>query len=149
MTPGSRAKILQLAPARMPEMLHRSDVRVLVVSDAACAQPLAVDALALYAATRDVRDISFWGRQAAFHQDRLRELATRHGAEIRLRALRTFDPIDILNEAERISDAAAGADGATLAILDIEAPLDAKLLDALAHSAEIRPLSPPRTSVPT
>lgn len=133
------AAVMIGAPDAVTAALRQPGLVAITLSDRAAAQPAALEMLALYAAAFEMREIGFWGRGAPYHEDRLRDLLSGYGRPApTIWSSRVFEPIDFLNAAARIVDAAAF--GASLALLDDGDPLDAALKADILKETKIAPV---------
>ena len=142
MEPSAAPRLFMAPPSRFPELLLQPKIGSLVLGDAALAAPLALDAIALFAAQRVIGRVQFCGRAGGHYRDRLLELIDlQRATPPPARHLESFDPIDFELAAEAVASAASPTD-LNAAVLDASAPLEAAMISALNAETSVAPLPP-------
>lgn len=140
--PPSRPTLFTAPPAQLAALLRRPRLGSVVFGDAALKAQIALDAIALFAATRGVDRIHFCGRAGAHFRDRFLDLMEVHGAEPPpSQHIDRFDPIDFGLAAEAVAAAASLID-LNVAVCDPTDPIDAAMLSALNAETPTAPLPP-------
>ncbi|MEL6316763.1 MAG: hypothetical protein AAFR16_03880 [Pseudomonadota bacterium] len=139
------ARWLELGPAAADRLFLEDAPALLVIGDAALASRFHLSALCRFAIDAGVARTVFWGRAAAHHADRFREIrALRRGRAPGpdVGACARFEPVDLMEDAAAMAAYARAATRASAALLDRGDPLERRLLCALeAEGALERPPS--------
>lgn len=125
---------ISLAQPRFSGRLFRSEtVNELILGDSAIDTSAMLDAFVFFARREGLARLYFWGRGAPCHLDRARELL--HGARDapEIAAFCRFEPVDMIEDAERMTQNAISA----FAILDSRDALEARMIAALEGEAFI------------
>lgn len=131
------------SPARglWPLLFARSDIGLLALGDTALADPIGRAGLAAYARSARMEAVWLWGRAAQHHRDVIAEqwasAADAPTAPI-LRAVWSFEPVDLISAAEAIAAAAEDAQPRrAMALFDLADPLEARLRRELGDWANL------------